>query len=54
MLDDLVQTIETLKQRVKDHRSDIENYESRTRVTLIDPLLCALGWDVSDGNYILD
>ena len=48
MLDDLVQTIETLKQRVKDHRSDIENYESRTRVTLIDPLLCALGWDVSD------
>ena len=52
MLDDLVQTIETLKQRVKDHRSDIENYESRTRVTLIDPLLCALGWDVSDPSIV--
>ena len=47
-----MQTIETLKQRVKDHRSDIENYESRTRVTLIDPLLQALGWDVSDPSVV--
>ena len=52
MLDDLVQTIETLKQRIKDHRDHIQNYESRTRVTLIDPLLRALGWDVSDPSIV--
>ncbi len=48
MLDDLVQTIETLKKRIRNHRDDIQNYESRTRVTLIDPILRVLGWDVSD------
>ena len=52
MLDDLVQTIETLKQRIKDHRDHIQNYESRTRVALIDPILRALGWDVSDPNVV--
>ena len=52
MLDDLVQTIKTLKQRIRDHGNDIAEYESRTRVTLIDPLLCALGWDVSDPTIV--
>ena len=52
MLDDLVQTIETLKARIKDHGPHIRAYESRTRVTLIDPMLCALGWDVSDPNLV--
>ena len=52
MLDDLVQTIETLKQRIRDHRDEIGAYESRTRVTLIDPLLQALGWDVSDPSVV--
>ena len=52
MLDNLVQTIETLKQRIRDHGNDIADYESRTRVTLIDPMLCALGWDVSDPSVV--
>ena len=52
MLDDLVQTIETLKKRIKDYRDEIGAYESRTRVTLIDPLLQALGWDVSDPSVV--
>ena len=52
MLEDLVQTIEILQKRIKEHKDDIESYESRTRVTLIDPMLCALGWDVSDPTVV--
>lgn len=52
MLDDLVQTIEMLKTRIKEHRAHIGAYEKRTRVALIDPLLCALGWDVSDPELV--
>ena len=52
MLTDLVQTIETLQERIRAHGSFIGDYESRTRVTLIDPMLCALGWDVSDPRLV--
>ena len=52
MLDDLVQTIDKLKTRIKEHGAHIGAYESRTRVTLIDPMLCALGWDVSDPDVV--
>ena len=48
MLDDLVQAIETLKQRIREHGPYVGAYESRTRVSLIDPMLSALGWDVSN------
>ncbi len=48
MLDDLVRTIEALQERITKHRQYLGAYESRTRVALIDPLLTALGWDVSD------
>ena len=52
MLNGLVQTIETLQERIRAHGSFIGDYESRTRVTLIDPMLCALGWDVSDPDLV--
>ncbi len=52
MLDDLVQTIEMLQKRIKEHGSHIGAYESRTRVTLIDPMLSALGWDVDDPGVV--
>lgn len=52
MLNDLVQTIETLQQRIRSRGTFIGDYESRTRVALIDPLLCALGWDVSDPSIV--
>ena len=48
MLDDLVQAIETLKQRIREHGPYVGAYESRTRVSLIDPMLSALGWDVAN------
>ena len=47
-LDDLVSVIETLQQRIATHRPSLQQNETRTRTALIDPLLTALGWDVSD------
>ena len=48
LLDELVGAIETLKQRIRTHGATLRINEIRTRVALIDPLLMALGWDVSD------
>ena len=48
MLDDLVSVIETLQQRIRTHGATLRENETRTRMALIDPLLAALGWDVSD------
>ena len=48
MLDDLVSVIETLQCRIRDHGAKLRENETRTRMALIDPLLTALGWDVSD------
>ena len=52
MLDELIDVIETVRKRILDHRSNIENYERRTRVSLIDPVLTALGWDVADPTAV--
>ena len=51
-LDDLVQVIETIQQRIRDHGDSLRQNEIRTRVALIDPLLTALGWDVSDPGLV--
>ena len=48
LLDQLVETIETLKFRIQDHRAVLQGSEAQTRLSLIDPLLRALGWDISD------
>ena len=48
MLDDLVAVVETLQQRIRDHGVALRENETRTRMALIDPVLTALGWDVSD------
>ena len=48
MLDELVKTIETLKARINEHRAALQNSEAQTRMSLIDPLLRALGWDTAD------
>ncbi len=47
-LDDLVAVIETLQERIRIHSATLRANERRTRTALIDPLLTALGWDVSD------
>ncbi|MCY4416193.1 MAG: hypothetical protein OXE87_07785 [Chloroflexi bacterium] len=48
MRDDLVSAIETLQDRIRVHNITLRKNETQTRVALIDPLLRALGWDVSD------
>ena len=52
LLDDLVGTIETLKERIATHGPALRQNETRTRAALIDPLLQALGWDVSDPSLV--
>ena len=52
MFDELTGVIGTLRRRVQDFGYHIGTYETRTRVALIDPLLCALGWDVSDPRAV--
>ena len=47
-LDDLTATIEKLQDKIRTHRSYLSGNETATRQVLIDPLLLALGWDVSD------
>ena len=47
-MQELIQTIATIKQRIKDHEPELSGNEAMTRYALIDPLLKALGWDVSN------
>ena len=51
-LDDLKETIETLRERIQTHRTYLEGNETRTRQVLIDPMLRALGWDVEDPHSV--
>lgn len=51
-LDDLISVIETLKERIRTHGATLRARETRTRMSLIDPLLTALGWDVSDPGLV--
>ena len=52
MLDELVNVIETLQTRIRDHGNTLRQNETRTRAALIDPLLQALGWDVADPGVV--
>ena len=49
-LDDLVQVIETVRQRIHAYGHALN--ETQTRMALIDPLLTSLGWDVSDPGIV--
>ena len=51
-LDDLQITIEKLQDKIKTHRRYLSGNETATRQVLVDPLLLALGWDVSDPNQV--
>ena len=51
-LDDLKETIETLRERIQAHRAYLEGNETRTRQVLIDPMLRALGWDVENPDSV--
>ena len=53
LLEPLVSTIETIKERIDVHGPSLRASETRTRMALIDPLLQALGWDTSDPAMVL-
>ena len=48
MLDGLHAVFALLKGRIEQHRDILSRSETKTRYSLIDPLLTALGWDISD------
>ena len=52
LLGPLVDAIETVKRRITEHGASLRENETRTRVALIDPILRALGWDVSDPGLV--
>lgn len=52
LLDDLVKAIETVQTRIREHGNTLSQNEYRTRISLIDPILNALGWDVSDPSLV--
>ena len=52
-LDGLQALIETLRERIANHREHLQTNETATRYALIDPLLTALGWDLSDPSQVL-
>ena len=52
LLDDLVTAIQTVQQRIREHGTTLSQNEYRTRLALIDPILNALGWDVSDPVFV--
>ena len=51
-LNDLVARIELLQARIRSHKIALRENETRTRMALIDPLMHALGWDVSDPGVV--
>ena len=52
-LEDLLETIEKLRERINQHRSSLQQDETRTRNALIDPLLAGLGWDTGDPAQVV-
>ena len=52
MLDDLVDLIAALKTRIRNHGGTLRENETRTRMALVDPLLCALGWDTGNPDLV--
>ena len=52
-LESLLQLVETLRERISDHRAALSQSEALTRYALIDPLLRELGWDTSDPTMVI-
>ena len=52
-LDELNDLVVELNTKVDQHREILQKSESATRYCLIDPLLTALGWDLSDPAQVL-
>lgn len=52
-LDELLETVETLRRRIQEHGTALGGNETQTRYALIDPLLRALGWRTDDLSQVI-
>ena len=52
-LDELAELIESLKRRSVEHSDALRKNEALTRSALIDPVLTALGWDLTDPAQVI-
>lgn len=52
-LDELNDLVVEFSTKIDQHREILQKSESSTRYCLIDPLLTALGWDLSDPSQVL-
>ena len=51
-IDALKELIARNRATYREHQGHIRGLELRTRIILIDPILCALGWDVADPSRV--
>ena len=53
LLTPLLDAIATVRKRITNHETLLEGDETRTRVSLVDPILVALGWNPADPNLVV-
>ena len=53
VLDSLLELVETLRERIDEHRGALTQSETLTRYALIDPMLRELGWDTDDPALVV-
>ena len=51
-LDDLIDVIASLQERLEQYSDELRENEIRTRMALVDPMLTALGWDTADPSLV--
>ena len=52
VLDELLDAVEQVQGRIREHGDSLRGHETRTRVVLIDPILNVLGWNVADPSLV--
>ncbi len=52
-LENLLDTVETLRRRITEHGAALRQSEALTRYALIDPLLRVLGWNTEDPSMVI-
>ena len=53
LLQPLISTLEEIRLRITLHAPLLQENETRTRRSLIDPLLDTLGWDTQDPKAVI-
>lgn len=51
-LDDLIDVISSLQERMEKYGAELKENETRTRMALVDPMLTVLGWNTADPSLV--